>query len=65
MELIFENDSETPSGHICKCGKFHRWALWVYSHSHEVIQFTCPDCGAIVIIHELDIMTEAEYKENF
>lgn len=35
---------ELAAGFDCKCGKFHKYPLWVYAHWTTRLVFTCPDC---------------------
>lgn len=37
-------------GHICECGKFHKWSAYVYAHYTEDIIHTCPNCGSMNMI---------------
>ncbi len=37
--------AELPKGFKCKCGKFHRFHVWVYAHWRELLDFTCDECG--------------------
>lgn len=39
------NEPQLPKGFVCRCGKQHRFSLWVYAHFDEQLEFTCPDCG--------------------
>lgn len=41
---------ELPKGFACECGKEHRFPLYVYAHWSNVLNFTCPDCGATYAI---------------
>lgn len=46
----FKDDAESHyvHGHICpKCGKRHRWGVWVFAHYWEELTHTC-DCGQVV-----------------
>lgn len=37
--------SDTPKGHICKCGEHHRWPAYVYAHARDDLTHTCKKCG--------------------
>lgn len=55
LKLYYEDLSNIPAGHICKCGRKCQWSSYVYAHTRDPIVFTCPDCGtkAIILNHEI------------
>jgi hypothetical protein len=32
-------------GIACDCGNFHKFPPYVYAHTRDVLEFTCPVCG--------------------
>lgn len=44
MELFYTENTDTPAGHICTCGKIHKWPLYVYAHWNDILSYKCPSC---------------------
>lgn len=50
-------------GHICpKCGKEHRWDMYVFAHSHVELVGEC-DCGQKVYLRNLTAYTKEANHE--
>lgn len=58
---------ETPKGFTCEtCGTFHKYALYVYAHTRDIITHTC-DCGAkhnIIMLHASQIKKGKKQKDR-
>lgn len=39
-------ETKLPKGFKCKCGKSHRFALYVYAHWNDELKFSC-ECGRV------------------
>ena len=50
------------TGFRCECGKWHEYPMYVRAHSLDVIEHTCPDCGAIHSIIECTASLEKSGK---
>jgi len=55
-----ETDKGQKVGHVCKCGKEHRWPSYVFAHYHELLTHKC-ECG--VKVRLCNGMVEEESKK--
>lgn len=49
IKVIKNEDSHHSIGHVCKCGKEHKWPMYVFAHYRDRLIHTC-DCGVKVEI---------------
>lgn len=51
MKTYLNKKGTEIAGHICTCGKEHKWPGYVYAHWDIELRHTCP-CGVQVLIQE-------------
>lgn len=52
--------TETPKGHVCKCGERHRWPFYLFAHIRDRITHTCDKCGERTLLQNLKTVPERE-----
>jgi hypothetical protein len=56
MKIIYNKNN--PIGHICECGKFIKWPLYVYTHWDYEIKHICLFCEKETILFKGIIINE-------
>lgn len=51
IKIIYKKGTKNSIGHVCVCGKEHKWPGYVYAHFTDEIIHTC-DCGVKVELFE-------------